>query len=93
MKTGIVLGNIWATRKEKKLEGLKLLIVQPTNLLDDSNIDEPIIAADMIDAGVGEEVIYVAGSSARGAVGDMTVPVDATVVAIVDGKDVDKSLI
>ena len=93
MRTGIVLGNIWATRKETKLEGLKLLIVQPTNLLDDSAIEEPIVAADMIDAGVGDEVIYVSGSSARGAVGDMSVPVDATIVAVVDGKDVDSRLL
>ncbi len=93
MRTGIVLGNIWATRKEEKLEGLKLLIVQPTNLLDDSAIEEPIIAADIIGAGVGEEVIFVSGSSARGAVRDMSVPVDATVVGIVDGKDVDESLV
>ena len=35
MKTAKVIGNIWATRKDERLEGLKLLIVQPINLLDD----------------------------------------------------------
>lgn len=29
MKVGKVIGNIWATRKEDKLAGLKLMIVQP----------------------------------------------------------------
>ena len=29
MKTGKVIGNIWATRKEERLSGMKLLIVQP----------------------------------------------------------------
>ena len=31
MRIGKVIGNIWATRKEEKLAGLKLLIVQPIN--------------------------------------------------------------
>ena len=44
----------------------------------------PVVAADLIGAGVGETVIVVSGSSARSAVGDMSIPVDATVVGIVD---------
>ena len=48
----------------------------------------PIVAADMIGAGVGETVIIVGGSSARSAVGDMSVPVDATVVGIVDDQEI-----
>lgn len=93
MKTGRVIGNIWATRKEEKLSGLKLLIIQPINLLNDDSIEYPIVVADIIGAGVGEKVIYVGGSSARGAAGGMEIPVDATVVGIVDGQDIDESLI
>lgn len=59
MKTGKVIGNIWATRKEERLAGLKLLVIQPIDLLDDSPIEYPIVAADIIGAGVGEKVIYV----------------------------------
>ena len=55
MKTARVIGNIWATRKEEKLAGLKLLILQPLNLLDDSPVEYPIVAADIIGAGVGEK--------------------------------------
>ena len=48
----------------------------------------PIVAADLIGAGVGERVIYVSGSSARGAVNeDLSIPVDASIVGIVDGFD------
>jgi len=43
-----VIGNIWATRKEEKLNGLKLLIVQPLNIVDDSKSDAPIVAADIM---------------------------------------------
>ena len=84
MKTAKVIGNIWATRKDENLNGLKLLVIQPINL---------IIAADIIGAGVGETVIYVGGSSARPAAGGSNIPVDATIVGIVDGHDVDVALI
>lgn len=93
MKTGKVIGNIWATRKEERLAGLKLLVIQPIDLLDDSPIEHPIVAADIIGAGVGEKVIYVGGSSARGAAGAVDIPVDATVVGIVDGQEIEESLI
>lgn len=74
MKTGKVIGTIWATRKEEKLAGLKLLVIQPVNLLDDKPIEYPIVAADIIGAGVGEKVIYVGGSSARNAAGEGIFP-------------------
>lgn len=93
MRIGKVIGNIWATRKEDKLSGLKLLIIQPINVITDSIDLAPIVAADIIGAGVGEKVIFVSGSSARGAIGDMQTPVDATVVGIVDGLEIDNSLI
>lgn len=93
MKTGKVIGNIWATRKEDKLSGLKLLIIQPIDLLTGSPIETPIVAADIIGAGVGETVIYVGGSSARGAAGGVDIPVDATVVGIVDGMDLDQTVL
>ena len=91
MKVAKVIGNIWATRKEEKLAGYKLLIVQP--ILDGSKDKTPIVAADIIGAGVGETVIIVGGSSARSAAGDMAVPVDATVVGIVDDQEIDSSIL
>ena len=93
MKTGKVIGNIWATRKEEKLAGLKLLVIQPINLLDDKAIEYPIIAADIIGAGVGEKGMYVGGSSARTAAGGRDIPVDATVVGIVDDQEIEENLI
>lgn len=93
MKTGKVIGNIWATRKEEKLAGLKLLIIQPVDLLDDTPVEYPIVAADIIGAGVGEKIIYVGGSSARAAAGGSDIPVDATVVGIVDDQEIDEDMI
>ena len=93
MRVAKVIGNIWSTRKEEKLNGLKLLLVQPLNILNDSSDKVPIVAADIIGAGVGETVIIVGGSSARSAAGDMEIPVDATVVGIVDDMEFDPSLL
>ncbi len=93
MRTGIVIGTIWATRKEEKLSGLKLLIIQPTNMATGELDGAPLVAADLIGAGVGESVIFVSGSSARGATGDLNTPVDATVVGIVDDLEIDQSLL
>ena len=93
MQVAKVIGNIWATRKEEKLAGLKLLLVQPLNLLEDTMERSPIVAADIIGAGVGETVLVVSGSSARSAAGDMNIPVDATVVGIVDDQEIDRSVL
>lgn len=93
MRIGTVIGNIWATRKEAKLSGLKLLIIQPVNITNRELDGAPLVAADIIGAGVGESVIFVSGSSARGAAGDNDTPVDATVVGIVDDLEIDASLL
>ena len=93
MKIAKVIGNIWATRKEDKLAGYKLLIVQPLNILSGGKENEPLVACDIICAGVGETVLIVSGSSARSAAGDMSVPVDATVVGIVDDQEIDTSVL
>ena len=93
MQIGKVIGNIWATRKEEKLSGLKLLIVKPMDVLSEEEDKTPIVAADMIGAGIGEMVIRVGGSSARNATGDSSIPVDATVVGIVDDLEIDRSVL
>ena len=93
MQVAKVIGNIWATRKEDRLAGLKLLLVQPLNPLNGELYRVPIVAADIIGAGVGETVRVVGGSSARSAAGDMNTPGDATVVGIVDAQEIDASVL
>ena len=94
MQIAKVIGNIWATRKEATLTGMKLLIVQPIDILqDDEPIGTPIVAADMIGAGMGETVIIVTGSTACVATGTAEASVDATVVGIVDDKEFDAELL
>lgn len=93
MRVAKVIGNIWATRKEDRLSGIKLLLVKPLNILAEQDDLMPMVAADIIGAGVGETVLIVGGSSARSAAGDMSVPVDASVVGIVDDLEIDKSVL
>ena len=93
MRVAKVIGNIWATRKEDRLSGLKLLLVKPQNILNPGDDLLPLVAADIIGAGVGETVLIVSGSAARSAAGDMNIPVDATVVGIVDDLEIDESVL
>lgn len=93
MRVAKVIGNIWATRKDQKLASLKMLLLQPINIINGTSDGVPMIAIDVIGAGVGETVIYVRGSSARSATGDRSNPVDASVVAIVDDYDIDEVVI
>lgn len=91
MKIAKVIGTIWSTRKDDRLSGHKLLIVQPLNVISGAPDRAPIVAADVIGAGVGETVIIVGGSSARHAAGGAEVPVDASVVGIVDNFELQSS--
>lgn len=84
---GRVVGRVVATRKDEKLEGLKLLLVQN---LDVDLAPEPgyVVAADSVGAGAGEVVLYATGSSARQTSLTDARPVDAVVMAIVDEYDI-----
>lgn len=83
MLTAKVVGNVWATRKEPSLNGLKLLIVEPYD--PNTGIkSRAIVAADVVGAGIGELVLVVSGSSARKVLGRDNIAVDATIVGIID---------
>lgn len=82
-----VVGNIWATRKEESLQGMKLMIVQATDAVTNKTKDS-FVAVDQVGAGIGEMVIVSTGSSARLAKQGRHSPIDAIIVAIVDEMDV-----
>lgn len=81
-----VVGNIVATRKDPRLEGQKLLILQHLTP-DGKPRDSYIVALDTVGAGTQDIVISVAGSSARMASGLQETPVDTAIVGIVDDID------
>ena len=82
-----ILGTVVATRKDPRLEASKLLLARP---IDPAGKLEGgyLVAVDTVDAGVGETVLIVSGSSARMAAGMKDCPVDAAIVGIVDHVEV-----
>jgi microcompartment protein CcmK/EutM len=87
MILGRVSGSVVATEKHYKLEGRKLLLVQPLTP-DGSDRGDPILAVDGVDAGEGDRVLVVQeGRSASMVSGRLESPLDAAVVAIVDRVD------
>ncbi len=88
MFTGRVIGEIWATRRHATLTGFKLLLVDPHELaerLPGGKKQGLVVAADTVDAGVGDEVIVAYGRAGRTAIGQgHDIAVEAAIVAVVD---------
>jgi microcompartment protein CcmK/EutM len=82
-----IVGTVVATRKDPRLVSAKLLVART---IDPHGKAEGgyLVAVDTVEAGVGETVLIVSGSSARMASGLKDCPVDAAVVGIVDQVDV-----
>ena len=76
MKIGTVVGSVWATRKAGCLSGQTFLVVDTEK--------EDLVAADQVGAGPGDRVLLVTGTVAARFC--MDAPIDAAVVAILDGK-------
>lgn len=98
MFLGKVVGTVWSSVKWPELEGHKLLLVRPYSFADLGG--EPaslapqhdgVVCADVLGAGVGEDVVIAYGHAARVAISEQLgegerpkIPVDAAIVAIVD---------
>ena len=79
-----VVGNVVATQKNGKLEGAKLLLVQPLDLAGGSR-GNTVLAIDGVDAGIGDRVLLIQdGRSAQLVLGRGTAAVDAAVIGVVD---------
>jgi len=84
MRLGRVIGNVVSTQKNDKLQGAKLLLVQPI-----SSNAEPfgtvVLAIDAAQAGLGDTVLLVIeGRAAINALRRPGAPVDAAILGIVD---------
>ena len=84
-----VVGTVVATRKDPRLVSNKLMVVRgvdPRGKVEGNYL----VAVDTVDAGVGETVLVVSGSSARMASGLKDCPVDAAIVGIIDEIEVNE---
>jgi ethanolamine utilization protein EutN len=83
MNLGLVTGHLWASAKHASLVGGKLLVVsildkggQPTGAYE--------VAFDTVDAGIGDMVITVRGSSAKMMPQTENATIDCAIVGVVD---------
>lgn len=83
MIVGKVIGTVVSTKKDPKLEGLKMLVVQQTDLAGSPKGGQ-VVAIDSVGAGLGEVVLCASGSSARQTEATQNRPVDTVIMAIVD---------
>jgi len=82
-----VVGDVVSVHKNERLEGKRLLLVRRLNLEMQSEGIETI-ALDVVDAGVGDDVLVVQeGSSARKLFDDQWIPVQAVIVGVLDRVD------
>ena len=89
MTFGRVIGRVWSTVKDRHMEGLKLLLVQPLTP-DLQPTGRRIICADSTGAGAGELVYWVRGKEASFPFHPAEPPLDTTIVGIVDSVHLEK---
>ena len=84
MQIGRVVGTVVSTQKHHKLDGAKLLLVQPLTL-EGTPRGSALLTIDSVGAGVGERVlIVIEGRAAGAALRRKAAPVDAAIIGIVD---------
>ena len=89
-----VTGSVVATQKVASMVGRKLLTVEPLRV-DPAQRDQLVstgrtfVVVDTVGAGLGEMVLIVQGSSARMTPETEKLPVDATIIGIVDSVNVE----
>jgi microcompartment protein CcmK/EutM len=93
-----VTGSVVATQKVPSMIGHKLLTVEPLRV-DPETRDKLIgtgrsfVVVDTVGAGQGETVLIVQGSSARMTPETERLPVDATIIGIVDTVNVENKTV
>jgi ethanolamine utilization protein EutN len=77
MRSGIVTGSVWATRRVPRIPGGAFLTIE----VDDGST---LIALDTLGSGVGERVLVTEGSSAAAFFDGDRPPIDALVIGSID---------
>ncbi|MEM1096171.1 MAG: EutN/CcmL family microcompartment protein [Bacteroidota bacterium] len=86
MNLGRVIGAVWATRKDARLKGRRMLVLTPLRF-DGTPAGDYLVALDTADAGPGDVVLYASSSEAAIPFKPGLTPTDATIVGIVERVD------
>jgi ethanolamine utilization protein EutN len=85
MQVGTVVGTTTSIVKHSSLEGQKMLVVQFYGADGRTPDGEPVIAVDVLGAGIGERVMLSSdGKGTRAQLGSETTPVRWSVIGIED---------
>lgn len=88
-----VKGSVVSTNKTEKLNGLKMLIVMPVDIMTQQEKCDSLVAIDTVGAGEGELVMCCSGSSARLTSITEGKPVDLVIVGIIDSMEINREVI
>jgi microcompartment protein CcmK/EutM len=83
MQVARVVGTVVCAHKDERLSGVTLLVIQPL-AKDGTPFGRTLVAADAAGAGIGEDVFFVRGAEASFPFAPRIVPIDASIVGIVD---------
>jgi len=84
MILGRLVGTVWATKKNCRLQDLKLALVRPYFWYNPSHDIDHVVAVDQVGADIGQDVLVCMGQPGRWEAGDCRTPVEASIMAIVD---------
>lgn len=87
MKLGRVIGQVWATQKVPQLKSCRLFVVQPLSSDGNPSGSELVVADPQNIAGIGDRIVYVTNTDAVQAFDTEKVPVNASIVELVDSVD------
>ena len=85
MKTGFVVGRVWATKRLNELPSGALLEIELEDASGDG-VGERLVAFDSLGCGAGERILLTQGSVARNWFKDSSIVVDALVIGSLDEK-------
>jgi carbon dioxide concentrating mechanism protein CcmL len=85
-----IMGRVVATKKYHTMEGIKMLLLQPTDW-EGNPLDDYEVAGDAVGAG-GEEFVFYVESMEASMPFDAKPSLDASVVGIIDGINIDYDL-
>jgi ethanolamine utilization protein EutN len=86
MNLGRVVGTIWATRRTDGMDGLPMQMVVPLDLSLEP-IGAPFAAVNTVGAGPGDVIFYISAYEACLPLPDPLVPVDRSIIGIVEQVD------
>ncbi|MBQ9812234.1 MAG: EutN/CcmL family microcompartment protein [Thermoguttaceae bacterium] len=96
MFIGKIIGSVVATQKTESMRGSKLMMIEPY-VIDPKTRDRfittsrSLVAVDIVGAGEGQFVLAVQGSSARMTPETKTLPVDCTIIGVIDSITVQRA--